>query len=125
MGITSLVLLVATLGGIGGLANCLVAGELCLPHIDRSAKVWRPGLIGNIFVGAVAAVVVWGIYGPLASFNIISGNLTQASLTIAQLLSSLLVGLSGGRILTTLAEKQAEKVAKENLVKALQNIITK
>jgi len=122
MGIIGLIFLVAAVGGIGGFANCLVVGELSLPHIDRGARIWRPGWIGNIFVGALAAVVVWGVYGPFASFDIIRDNLKEASLTIAQLLSSLLVGLSGGRILTNLAEKQADKVAKESLVRAIQNI---
>jgi hypothetical protein len=125
MSIFYLVLFVAGLGGIGGLANCLVSGELSLPHIDRNTKTWRPGWVGNVIVGAVAAVVVWGIYGPFSSFDIIKSDFTQVSITIAQLLSSLVIGFSGGRILTSISEKGAEKITKENLAKAFHNLLNK
>jgi hypothetical protein len=36
-----------------------------------------------------------------------------------------LIGFSGGRILTALSEKAADKITKENLTKALQNMLEK
>jgi hypothetical protein len=123
MGICALIFIVAALGALGGLVNCAMSDEFKLPGFDKNANIWRPGWVGNILVGAVAAIAVWGIYGPLASFDVINGQPQEMRLTVAQLLSSIIVGLSGGRILSLMAEKQAERVAKESLVQALQRII--
>jgi hypothetical protein len=49
-------------GGFGGLANAFMSGEgLALPHRDK--EIWCPGFVGNSFVGALAALVSWGLYG--------------------------------------------------------------
>ena len=125
MHITGVIFLVGVLGALGGLTNCFVAGELSPARRDPNTGVWRPGWIGNVLVGGVAAVVVWGIYGPSASVDIIKGNLEDVSLSIAQLFSSLGVGFSGGRILTDIARKQADRVVRDNLARAMQNIIEK
>ena len=125
MHIISVIILVGLLGALGGLTNCFVAGELSPARRDPNTGVWRPGWIGNVLVGGVAAVLVWGIYGPSASVDIIRGNLRDVSLSIAQLFSSLGVGFSGGRILTDIAGKQADRVVKDNLVRAMQNIVEK
>ena len=98
MSILSLILLIAFIGAFGGFANCAVKGEFELPHIDDGTKVWKPGWISNIVVGAIAATVVWGLYGPLASFDILNEAPPGVSYTISHLASSLLVGFGGGRI---------------------------
>jgi hypothetical protein len=82
--------------------------------------VWRPGWIGNVLVGAVASVVVWGIYGPLASVDLLTGEMAGVHLTVAQLLTSLVIGLSGGKILTLMAEKQAATISKDQLAAAVK-----
>src|ERR1043166_1758225 len=86
MTIWQIILIIAGCGAIGGIVNCAISGEFNYPRFDASAKVWRPGWIGNVLVGAVASVVVWGIYGPLASFDLVSGNVTDIHVTVAQLL---------------------------------------
>src|SRR5438477_10902478 len=103
-------LVIAGLGAVGGLVNCAIAQEFALPHIDREAKVWRPGWIGNVVVGAVAAPVIWGMYGPLAGHAINAAD--KLDLTLAQVFVSVVIGLGGGGILTVEAQKQAERVAK-------------
>src|SRR5438876_7039490 len=125
MNIWLLILLVALFGAIGGLANCAIAGEFVLPHADRVNRIWRPGWVGNVVVGAVAAVFIWGTNGPLASHDILSSTIAEnAHLTLAQLLSSIVVGLGGGNILTQFAQKNAERVAKENLTRAVETAAT-
>jgi hypothetical protein len=119
--IVSAALVIAALGAIGGLVNCAIAGEFALPHIDREAKVWRPGWIGNVVVGAVAAPVIWGIYGPLAGHAITGAD--KIDLTLAQVFVSVVIGLGGGRILTLEAQKQAERVAKNNITKLVEESI--
>jgi hypothetical protein len=115
MTIWQIILLIAGCGAIGGIVNCAISGEFSYPRFDAVAKVWRPGWIGNVLVGAVASVVVWGIYGPLASVDLLTGEMTGVHLTVAQLLTSLVIGLSGGKILTLMAEKQAATISKDQL----------
>ncbi len=105
--------------------NCAMSGEFTYPQFDKAAKVWRPGWFGNVLIGAVAAVVIWGIYGPLASFDVVHGSIEDSHLTIAQLLSSLVIGLSGGKILTLMAEKNAAKFKGNELAAALDAITKK
>jgi hypothetical protein len=130
MDICSLIGLMVGLGALGGLINCAISGEFHLPHTDKEAKIWRPGWVGNVLVGGVAAVVVWGIYGPLASFDLLGGQNLDPHLTLAQLFSSLVVGLGGGRILSLEAqklilrsEKEAEKGAKIVLAETLRSTL--
>src|SRR5438876_6757642 len=73
-----------------------------------------------VLVGAVASVVVWGIYGPLASVDLLTGEMAGVRLTVAQLLTSLVIGLSGGKILTLMAEKQAATISKDQLAAAVK-----
>ena len=121
MTIWQIILAVAGWGALGGLANCLISGEVGLPRMDSETKVWRPGWIGNVLVGAIAAVVVWGIYGPLAAYDLAASGKPQAvQLTIAQMLGSTVVGLSGGQILTLLAQKRADEIAKDTLAKTIK-----
>ena len=122
MTIWRIILFIAVCGAIGGIVNCAISGEFNYPRFDRTARVWRPGWFGNVLVGAVAAVVVWGVYGPLASYDLVTGTKVDLHLTVAQLLTSLVVRLSGGKILTLMAEKQAERVQKSNLAAALDQI---
>jgi len=115
MNIWYIILIVMALGAFGGIVNCAIIGELALPQFDPSTNVWRAGWIGNVIVGGTAAVVVWGINGPLAAFDVIGGQLADMKLTVSQLLSSIVVGLGGGNILTQMSQKQAERIANESL----------
>jgi hypothetical protein len=119
MTIWQIILLIAAFGAIGGIVNSAISGEFNYPRFDPAAKVWRPGWIGNVLVGAVAALVVWGVYGPLASYDLVTGKTVELHLTVAQLLTSLVVGLSGGKILTLMAEKQAATISKDQLAATL------
>lgn len=122
-----LLLWMAALGACGGFVNCLVSGQLEWPCFDKNANCWRPGWIGNVIVGAVAALVVWGVYGPASNYLLSNPNNAAIPVTLNQFLSSLVVGLSGGRILTLHAEKlvlqsekEAEKAAKTDLAEVLK-----
>jgi len=122
MNIWHLILIVSSMGAIGGLLNCAIAKEFVLPGFDKVLRVWRPGWIGNVLIGAVAAVVVWGIYGPLASYDLVKGQSQEVNFTISQLLTSIIIGLGGGNILTQMAQKQANLSTKNSLTSALQNL---
>ncbi len=123
MSLLSLIGLIAACGAMGGVANCAIAGEFVLPRIDKSAKTWRPGWIGNVLVGSIAAVVIAGMYGPLS--QVVLNATTPPTLppvTMANLLGAVVVGLGGGNILTQLAQRQADQLARENLTATLAQL---
>ena len=123
--IWQILLIVGGLGALGGFANCALSGEFALPHSDAKKKVWRPGWLSNIFVGALAALVVWALYGPLSSYDLATGAGFAAHLPVAQMGSSVLIGISGSRILTTMAQRQAERSAKIDISKAMKDALEK
>src|SRR5438094_9090749 len=96
MTIWQIILLIAGCGAVGGIVNCAISGEFNYPRFDAAAKVWRPGWIGNVLVCAVASAVVWGIYAPLASAGLLTGEMAVMRLTATQLLTSLICVLPGG-----------------------------
>ncbi len=109
--------IVGVMGAIGGITNCAIAGEFAWPKYD--AGIWRPGLFGNIMIGIIAAVVVFAANGPLASIDILQPLPSDLHLSVSQLFSSIVVGLGGGNILTQVAQKQAERMAKDTLASLL------
>jgi hypothetical protein len=54
-------------GAVGGAVNAFVAGQgFGLPGIERTsagARIWKPGGLGTVLVGAFAAGANWGLYG--------------------------------------------------------------
>ena len=68
------VLLIALAGAAGGLVNALLdKGGLTLPAVlaVEGSSVLVPGFIGNVLVGAIAALISWCLYGPLADRSLI------------------------------------------------------
>jgi hypothetical protein len=99
-------------GCVGGLLNAFFPGqELVFPRIQRvgGRRVLRPGAIGNMAVGGVAALVLWGLYGPHAEITVLTDGSGEPAphitLRLGQIFAALMTGLAGGRILTTEAEK--------------------
>ena len=74
---------------------------------------------GRVFVGAVAAVVSWGLYGPLSSYYIaVANGAVQASaskepvgLTLATLVGAVLIGIGGARWLTAAVDEKLLRAA--------------
>jgi hypothetical protein len=123
MGVLELIACVGGAGALGGLATCAIEKEFGLPHFDKKTKTWRPGWLGNVLVGAIAAIAVWGMYGPLSTYDLAIGTGPRVTLTVSQLVTSILVGLSGGQILTLMAQKAADKIAKAELADTLREMI--
>ena len=110
------VLLIALAGAAGGLVNALLdKGGLTLPAVlaVEGSSVLVPGFIGNVLVGAIAALISWCLYGPLADRSLIKsadpGGATstrEVSLPLAALAGAILVGFSGGRWITAESERR-------------------
>lgn len=115
--------LIIVAGAVGGAANALMTDNgFVFPITETTAggmKILRPGVIGNLFTGAVAAVISWGLYGPLSAY-LIAGTAealkTNASpdkigLSLASLVGALLVGLGGARWLSNEVDKSLLRAA--------------
>lgn len=110
-------------GAVGGVINALMTdnGFLLPKHEDANggARIFRPGYLGNVVIGAVGAVVSWGLYGPLSSY-LIAGTAEAISATIrpervglslASLVGAVLIGVAGSRWLTSEVDKSMLKAA--------------
>jgi hypothetical protein len=106
-------LLALLAGGLGGVVNALMSDNgFALPQNTPSAAggvVWRPGIVGNVVIGAVAALVSWGLYGSGAGMPIISA--LKVDLTWAGFAGGVLVGIGGSRWLTAEVDKTLLKNA--------------
>jgi hypothetical protein len=121
----TIIVAVFAAGCVGGLTNAVITGELQLPQKDVEAKVFRPGWLGNVIVGGVAALVFWGLYGPMAAAVVI-GHANPlgipAVLHVSELFGALLTGVGGGRLLTAAVDKQIAEREKHALTQAKDNL---
>lgn len=106
------------MGIIGGVANSLLIEEgfaLPLVVVDKqNRRVWRPGFISNIVLGAIAALATY----LLGAYKLELLN---------QLGIALVSGIGGGNVLTSLMQKQQSNVLKaqmEAFEEALRNAMT-
>lgn len=117
-----IVSVVCIAGGIGGVVNALMTDNgFILPsvvNIDSGAKVVRPGCLKNIIIGAIAAGISWGLYGPLANYFVVGTKeaLTQNpttgyGLTLGSIVGAVLVGIAGARWLTNEVDKRLLRAA--------------
>lgn len=125
MQLSLVILLVFMAGSFGGFLNALISGELHLPRKDHKAHLYRPGWVGNTLVGGFAAVIFWGIYGPLASATLVGadGSSVKVALHVGEFFGSILTGVGGGRLLTVEADRHALAVTKKNLTDALEKFV--
>jgi len=126
--IVELLIVIFLAGSVGGVVNALMSDNgFVLPRSERSGGVTiiRPGYIGNIIMGGVAAAISWGLYGPLASYFImgtpgaLAHNPTQdLGLTLSSFVGAALVGVGGARWLTNEVDKNLLRVAASNAAAA-------
>jgi len=109
--------IVLVAGAIGGAVNALMTDNGFLrpkmEKVDDKTGIFRPGYLGNVLIGAVAAVVSWGLYGPLSPYYIIGTEQALAAntlpesvgLTLASLVGAIMIGIGGARWLTAEVDK--------------------
>jgi hypothetical protein len=115
--------LIAIAGAIGGVVNALVTDNgFLLPKSERAdagTTVIRPGFLGNVLIGAVAAVISWGLYGPLSAFLVAgtrqalesNSSPEKVGLSLAALVGAALVGVGGARWLSNEVDKKLLRAA--------------
>jgi hypothetical protein len=117
----ALLLIVGGAGAVGGIVNVLLSDNqgFVLPQFVTTSgtQVFRPGAIGNIVIGAVAAGISWGLYGPFAT-SVVAGPVpagsTPPTLALAALVGAVLVGIGGARWLTNEVDKNVLRAAASN-----------
>jgi hypothetical protein len=101
-------------GASGGLINALLTQNgFALPQVVDlgGTRTIRPGFLGNVLIGAVAAIVSWGL-------NLRGVNLDE--LSVQQLAAAILVGVAGSRWLTNEVDKSLLKAAATRLAGSAQ-----
>jgi hypothetical protein len=105
-------LLALAAGALGGIVNALTTDNgFIFPQfapVSGGGRIWRPGVIGNMVVGAIAALVSWALYGPAAGLPV--GDF-KAELTWAGFASAVLIGIGGARWLSAEVDKALLKGA--------------
>lgn len=107
-------------GALGGVVNALMTDNgFLMPRneiVDESKHIFRPGYLGNILIGAVAALVSWGLYSPYGAMMVIGGppvlpDQATPGLSVFALMGAVLVGIGGARWLTSEVDKSLLKAA--------------
>lgn len=107
---------VACAGAVGGIPSALLSEDrgFALPRpvsTPDGTTIFRPGFLGHVVVGAIAAFLSWGLYGPLTSAYIMGGSGSEPGryeygLTVAALAGALGVGVGGARWLANYVDKE-------------------
>ncbi len=129
MSLLSVLIVVFIAGGIGGAVNALLSENgFILPkklpvNGANGAGIWRPGYLGNIVIGAVAAVISWGLYGPFSTAYLFGSSPTpesvaqQFGLTLSAFVGAILVGVGGAKWLSDEVDKRLLKAAASEAAK--------
>jgi hypothetical protein len=116
-GIWGIFMILTLAGGLGGVINALMTDNgFVFPKWEdaNGNKIWRPGMLGNVIIGAVAAVISWGLYGPFADYVFIgapTANPAIPYLTVSAFVGAILIGVGGARWLSNEVDKKLLKSA--------------
>src|SRR5215210_5917351 len=119
MTLASALALIFVAGLIGGVINALLSDNgFVLPRPEDSAgiKIYRPGFLGNMIIGGIAACISWGLYGPFAGGFVAGGpppdvNSAPVGVALSALMGAVLVGIGGARWLTNEVDKKLLRAA--------------
>ena len=113
-------------GLLGGLLNAYFAEEgLILPRYDTlpgGQRILRPGFIGNVVVGAVAAIVLTSLYSPIGTLRIQTAMVERYDLTVGAVMGAFLNGLGGARLLTQEVGRRYDELVKRQMSAAISEL---
>jgi hypothetical protein len=99
--------IVAAAGGIGGMIAALLSEDKGFVRPTKvtaaTGTVYRPGWTGLILTGATAALLSWGLYGPVATAAITTS--AGQSLTMSTICGAVLVGTGGSKWISSQVDK--------------------
>ena len=101
--------IIAAIGAIGGLVNVFLGDTgVSLPKTDPVTNVWRPGFLGVMGIGALAAVGSWAM---LNASELIGSSATPLRLVSGEIASALVIGFGGTKWFKSESDKRALKRA--------------
>ena len=105
-------------GAVGGIINAIISDNgFVVPREEtiNNVCIVRPGIAGNVLVGAVAAFISWGLYGSYSGALIFSSSgglgMSELNLTLSSVAGAILIGMGGARWLTNEVDKSLLKTA--------------
>jgi hypothetical protein len=105
-------------GAVGGVINALVSDNGFIKPMQEQMEneiIIRPGVVGNILLGSVAAFISWGLYGAFSNavvFGAVSGlGNGEVSVSISSIAGAILIGIGGARWLTNEVDKRLLRTA--------------
>src|SRR5581483_5107263 len=104
-----LLALISLAGAVGGLVNGLLdSNGFLLPCMQEvnGLRILRPGFLGNLLIGIVAATLSWGLYGPLSATALFSAQSVSSTFTLSSLVGAILIGIAGARWINTELDKK-------------------
>jgi len=119
MSVWILLLTVCGAGAFGGFINAWISDNgFLMPRLaddaPNQARIFQPGSLGTVFIGAVAAGISWELYGPLAAAYIFGSSQLPGltfDLTLSSFVGGVLVGIGGARWLTNEVDKKLLRTA--------------
>ena len=126
-------LFVLIAGTLNKVINALLTDNgfiLPMPKTTDGQKIWLPGILGNVILGGVGAVVSWGLYGPVSAVTIFGSGSSSApsiALTLSALVGAVLVGAAGARWWSSEVDKKLLQTAtgKAAAAKASPDVVAK
>jgi hypothetical protein len=109
--------LICVAGAVGGLVNALLTDNgFALPRWE--SRIWCPGALSNVLVGAFSAFASWAFYGSGASVELAAVTQRETiSLKFSALAGAFLVGVAGARWITNEVDKRFLKESVKVAVK--------
>jgi hypothetical protein len=123
---------IAGFGAGGGVVASLLSdtGGFVRPRRQSfgDETVWRPGFLGTIVIGALAAFASWALYGSAAAATVVGGTAGQAAnvsyeLTLSALGGALVVGAGGTSWFANVADKKEKAAAARAAVATTSSVV--
>lgn len=104
---------IAAAGAFGGLINVMLGNPGTFKFPKSNHGVVQLGVVGNVVIGAFAAVTTWGLYGRLKDAVVLGTNPgagLPANLTVTALIGAALAGPGGAKVISNEIDKPAHRV---------------
>lgn len=123
MPLWGLAMIIFGAGALGGVVNALVTDNGFVrwryDEVDGT-RVWRPGALGNVLIGAIAAFVSWGLSGRYAAVDVV-GSDAGFTETMSGVAGAVLVGVGGARFLSARVDEKLLRLSGAKAANAAPN----
>ena len=106
---------IAAAGAVGGVVNALLSSSngYSVQWPKDKGDILQLGVLGNVLLGTFAALITWGLYGPLKDAVLLgstpAGGL-PVNLTVTAAVGAALAGAGGARVVSNELDKQVLRV---------------